>query len=83
MFFLLGICITLLNATSMIMATEIVPGNKSGIASGTIFTIRWLGGSIGIAVIAMVYESRVSIPCFVLAIVSLIGFIFSTLLKKK
>jgi EmrB/QacA subfamily drug resistance transporter len=56
MFFILGAGITLINAPTMISATENVPIHKAGIASGIIFTLRWFGGSIGIVVTTLVYQ---------------------------
>lgn len=56
MFFLLGTGITIVNAPSMTAATEYVPSYKTGIASGIIFTIRWLGGSVGIVITTIIFQ---------------------------
>jgi hypothetical protein len=40
----------------MAAATLHIPPHKTGVASGIIFTIRWLGGSIGVAVITIIYK---------------------------
>jgi len=56
MFFLLGASIMLINAPSLAAATLETPSHKAGIASGIIFTIRWLGGSIGVAIVALIFK---------------------------
>ncbi len=95
MFFLLGIAITTINAPSLTAATENVPAHKAGIASGIIFTIRWLGGSAGIIVATAVFQTvsnnyvgslkssltaGLSAACITLAIAAITGFICSSTL---
>lgn len=56
-FALLGVAIMLVNAPSMTLATSNVPIKKAGMASGLVFTIRWLGGTIGIVLVALLYHA--------------------------
>lgn len=56
MFFLLGIAITSINAPSLSAATQHLPANNAGIASAVMLTMRWLGGSIGIAIVTLVFQ---------------------------
>lgn len=84
MFFLLGIGITVVNTPSMVVATEHVPLNKTGLASGLIFTIRWLGGSIGVATITLIYRGfseSLTYSCLALAFTALLGLVFTFTLK--
>ncbi len=84
MFFMLGVGITVVNAPSMVAASEHVPLNKAGLASGLIFTIRWLGGSIGVIVITMIYHAfseSIMYACLALAFAAIFGLLFTFSLK--
>jgi predicted MFS family arabinose efflux permease len=84
MFFLLGTAITIINAPSMTEAITRVPHNKSGIASGIIFTIRWVGGSIGAITTTLTFQMfGLKTACLSLALAASIGFICATLFIQK
>lgn len=99
MFFLLGLAITIIGSPSMAAATEHTPAEKTGVASGIIFTIRWLGGSIGLMLITLIYHlgsqwstiypieqsltTGLSISCLALAGISIVGLAFSTTLTHS
>jgi MFS family permease len=83
-FLLLGISISMINTGSMTAALENIPTTKAGIASGTIFTIRWLAGSIGVVLLSLLFQLEgLSIACFALAIIAMIGLILANQLNKK
>src|SRR3990167_6188730 len=85
-FFLFGVGITIVNATSMIAATEHVPLDKAGIASGLIFTIRWLGGSVGIVIVSFFYHrysESLFYPCMVMLLAALTGLLMTLTLSKS
>lgn len=52
----LGIGLAVAPLTSAVMAT--VPSDKAGVASGTVSTMRELGGVIGVAVLGAILENR-------------------------
>ena len=94
MFALFGISVPASNLPSMNAANEFIPAEKTGIASGMIFTIRWLGGTIGAAVTTVFFNAllthshanpliamthALSLSCLVLAIIALLGLILATL----
>ena len=75
MFALLGATVSMVNAPSIALATHFVPPHKTGSASGLIFSIRWFGGSLGVALITLIYQmfDKLSIVCIILAGVALLG----------
>ncbi len=75
MFALLGATVSMVNAPSIALATPFVPPHKTGSASGLIFSIRWFGGSLGVALITLIYQmfDKLSIVCIILAGVALLG----------
>lgn len=83
MFAMLGLMLTLVNVPSMSAATKYVPANKAGVASGIIFTIRWLGGSIGVALIAFIFEHGLHSACWALMAAAVLGLFSATLLIQK
>ncbi len=78
--FFLGIAITLINAPTIAAATEYIPVEKSGAASGIIFTVRWLGGSVGVTVVSMVLHyygfRNAYLGLFFIALMGMISAIF-------
>ena len=56
-FFIFGVGVTSSLLPSNHAATEFIPPEKSGVASGMIFTCRWLGGSIGVALTTIVFNT--------------------------
>jgi EmrB/QacA subfamily drug resistance transporter len=56
MFIMFGFGVTAVNSPSLNAASTFVPKHKVGIASGIIFTVRWLGGSVGVALITLIFE---------------------------
>lgn len=56
LFIFFGIGVTASNAPSLNAATEFIPSEKTGVASGMIFTVRWLGGTIGVALTALIFK---------------------------
>lgn len=84
MFFLLGVGIVVVNVPSMVAATEHVPLDKAGLASGLIFTIRWLGGSVGVIVVTLIYHifsESIMYSCIALAISAILGLLVTFTLK--
>jgi len=84
MFFMLGVGITVVNAPSMVAATEHVPLKKAGLASGLIFTIRWIGGSVGVIVVTLIYHNfseSIMYSCIALAISAVFGLLMTLTLK--
>lgn len=80
LFYLFGIGITFINAPSITLATEFVSTQKSGSASGVLFTIRWLGGVLGVAIISILYQLfaqpyGLQISCMALSAVAIAGLI--------
>lgn len=88
---MLGVMLTFVNVPSMNLAMSSIPPEKTGIASGTVFTIRWLGGSIGVAIITLIFQvgsgfsalTPMSYACFGMAFFVAIGFLFGSLIRPK
>lgn len=59
-FFLLGLSIALINVSSMLMATRSAAKSMAGSISGAIFTVRWLGGAIGVVIATIIYHTTAS-----------------------
>lgn len=55
LFFLLGIGIGMTNTGSMTSALKPITPNQSGVASGILFTIRWIGGAVGVVFAATLF----------------------------
>lgn len=84
MFFILGFGSAVVNAPSMVAATERVPLKKAGLASGLIFTIRWLCGSVGVIVVTFIYHNfseSIMYSCIALAILAVFGLLMTLTLK--
>lgn len=88
---MLGMMLTFVNVPSMNLAMSGIPSEKTGIASGTVFTIRWLGGSIGVAIITVIFQmserfgtlTPMRYACFGMAFFAAIGLLFGSLMKPK
>lgn len=88
MFAMLGASITMVNVPSMTVATQHIPPEKVGVASGTIFTLRWFGGTLGVALTTLIFyffsetkhslEAGLHYSCLWLVLVTLMGFIFTS-----
>ncbi len=87
-FALLGMGVMITNSLSMTMANEFIPLNDTGSASGIIFTIRWIGGTLGIISTSILYQyllhryqSRPSLPLHIvfefLGLIASVGCLFS------
>lgn len=94
-FFIFGVGVTSSLLPSNHAATEFIPPEKSGVASGMIFTCRWLGGGIGVALTTVVFNTLsvhdqqsqavtamthgLSASCLMLALISVGGLIIATI----
>ena len=77
LFFMLGTAIVFANTPSINSALQYVSKEKAGTASGIVFTIRWLGGAIGVTVVALEQPFGIQICCWTLCLISLLGFLCS------
>jgi EmrB/QacA subfamily drug resistance transporter len=75
-----GVMLTFVNVSSMNLAMSAVPPGQTGIASGLVFTIRWLGGSIGVALLKAATSMQVA--GWALALCALVGVIFGVLMRE-
>jgi len=83
-FFIFGSTTSMINTSAAMIATEHIPTHKAGIASGIIFTIRWLGGSVGVVLITLVYAAHgLAIACLSLAGIAVLGFICATMFIQQ
>lgn len=98
-FFIFGVGVTSSLLPTNHAATEFIPPEKTGIASGMIFTMRWLGGSVGVALTTIVFNALshhqhiqpimamthgLSISCLMLAGISILGLTVTTMgLNRK
>ena len=88
---MLGVMLIFVNVPSMNLAMSSIPPEKTGIASGIVFTIRWLGGSLGVAIITLIFEigtrlstlDPISYACFGMAFFATIGVLLGTLIRPK
>lgn len=55
-FFMLGIGMTTINTPSVSLAVSSVPVERSGTASGVMFTIRWLSGALGVICVTFIFH---------------------------
>jgi DHA2 family multidrug resistance protein-like MFS transporter len=85
LFALFAMGVTYVNAPSITATAANVPTEKSGLVSGLMFTIRWVGGLIGVALITEVYNyvstnSHAILPatCMVMASFAFLGWIVTT-----
>ena len=74
-----GVMLTFVNVSSMNLAMSAVPPERTGIASVLVFTIRWLGGSIGVALLKAATSMQVA--GWALALCALVGVIFGVLMR--
>ena len=75
-----GVMLTFVNVSSMNLAMSAVPPERAGLASGLVFTIRWLGGSIGVALLKA--ATSMHIAGWALAFCALVGVIFGVLMRE-
>jgi DHA2 family multidrug resistance protein-like MFS transporter len=85
LFALFAMGVTYVNAPSITATASNVPTEKSGLVSGLMFTIRWVGGLVGVALITEVYNYASSsnnaiLPatCIVMAVFALLGWLVAT-----
>ena len=79
-------------------ANEFIPAEKTGVASGMIFTIRWLGGTIGAALTTVFFNTlqthspvnqmlsmthALSMSCLLLAGIASAGLLLATIGLKN
>lgn len=98
-FSIFGVGVTSSLLPSNHAATEFIPPEKTGIATGMIFTVRWLGGSVGVALTTIVFNAfgihaqkvpsaivmthGLFVSCLMLAGMSVVGLILATTGLKK
>lgn len=79
MFSVFGASLSLINAPSMTSAIQKIPSEKAATASGMIFTLRWICGTLGIAIVTLLYLyfHNIHLIFFILTLISSLGFYFS------
>ncbi len=93
MFAMLGVSITMVNVPSMTVATQHIPLEKVGVASGTIFTLRWFGGTLGVALTTLIFyffsetkhslEAGLYYSCLWLVLITFLGFVFTSRMIRQ